>query len=368
MTDADRQLQPAGHRRRPWGAVSVLLALALMWSTAGCGGPKKFPDGVPGKGPDEIAATSNAARHYQRGIELYDAGRYRKAIKSFHASVRLNPGDPRPYLEIGACYNRLGDAERELAAYDKALAISPDFVPAHNSRGVALLGLDRVDEAVEAFGRALKREVNYAPAHINIAIAYGKLGKYDLALMSLKNAAQFDGPPFDIQFNMGLVLVELDRYDDAAAAFERAMRERPGHNGVRFNRALALGKAGRHHEAILEFERITTLQPEFALAYLEKARLLSGGTRLQYSINQYAEYLQRVPKDAQVWSEVGNVHYACGQYAQAEACYRSAIKYRRDFYDAYLNLAVTLDQLGRTRQAKQARKRAERYAPETAPE
>jgi superkiller protein 3 len=342
------------------------VTLALL--CAGCGGPKQFPEGVPGKGPEEIAAESTAAGHYRRGIELSDAGRYRKAIASFRAALRADPGDPQPYLEIGACYGRLGDAKRELAAYDEALAAAPEFVPALNSRGVALLRLDRIEEAVAAFEKALKLQVDYAPAHVNIAIAYSRLGQNELALMSLTNAEQFGAPAFDVAANRGFVLVELERYGEAADAFARALEERPGNTAMCFERAMALAKDGRTQEAALELERVTTMQPEFARAYLEKARLASGGERLNYSLEQYADYLTRVPKDAQAWNEKGNVHFACGQYKEAEACFRKAISYRRDFYNAYRNLAATLEELGRQREAESVLRTAERYKPKAAPE
>lgn len=367
MTEAHLYRDRTGRRRRAGGVLGAIPMVGVcLVLCAGCGKPKEPSEGVPGRGPDEIAAASSAAGHYRRGIELYDAGRYRKAVRSFRAAVRDNPEDPRPYLEIGACYSRLGDAGRELAAYDEALAVSPEFVPAHNSRGVALLRLDRAKEAVAAFERALKLEVKYTPGHINIAIAYSKLGEYELALMSLVNAEQFGAPTFDVESNRGLVLVELERYPEAAAAFERALQERPAYAPVRFERAMALAKADRPEEAILELERVTTLQRAFTRAYLEKARLLAQIGQARPSLLQYGEYLSLVPKDAQAWNEIGNLRFARGEYEHAEACFRKAVKYRHDFYKAYLNLAATLERLDRGREAARVRRRAERYKPEGA--
>jgi tetratricopeptide (TPR) repeat protein len=364
---ADSSLVPSSAGRlsgRVRGFFLVVVTVALL--CAGCAGPKPSPEGVPGKTSEEDAAGSPATGDYQRGIELFDAGRYRKAIKSFRAVLRADPKDPQPYLEIGACYSRLGDVKRELAVYDEALAVAPEFVPALNSRGVALLRLNRVEEAVAAFEKALKLQVDYAPAHVNIAIAYSRQGRNDLALMSLANAEQFGAPAFDVAANRGLVLAALGRYGEAADAFARALEQQPTNAGLRLERAKALAKDGRTDEAILELERITAMQPDFAQAYLEKARLVSGTDRLDYALDQYAEYLQRVPKDAQAWNEKGNVHFACGQYEAAEGCFRKAISYRRDFYNAYRNLAATLERLDRERDAESVLRTAERYKPKEA--
>jgi Tfp pilus assembly protein PilF len=228
---------------------------------------------------------------------------------------------------------------------------------------VALLKLGRVDDAIAAFEEALKRDVEYAPAHVNIAIAYSRLGQYELALVSLDNAEQFGAPVFDVMSNRGTVLAKLERYDEAAEVFARALDERPGYLTVRFERAMALAKAGIADEAIRELERITTLQPAFTPAYLEKARLLAAVGRLTASMGQYDVYLGRVPKDAVAWNELGNIRFAFGEYALAETCFRKAIKYRKDFYDAYLNLSATLERLGRARDAARYRRKAERYKP-----
>ena len=218
--------------------------------------------------------------------------------------------------------------------------------------------------AIAGLEQALKRDIEYAPAHVNIAIAYSKLGNYELALVSLENAERFGAAPFDVTSNRGLVLVALGRYAEAVEAFGQALDERPGHLAVRFERALALAKDGRLHEAIIELQRLTTMQPEFAEVYREKARLLAQIGQAQRSLAQYAEYLCHVPKDAEAWNEMGNVRFALGHYERAETCFRNAIKYRRDYYTAYRNLAATLERLGRDSEAKRMLRKAERYAPQ----
>ena len=63
--------------------------------------------------------------------------------------------------------NRLDEA---LAAYDRALAIDPDYTFALVNRGSALRYLGRTDEALEASMRAIERAPDLADAHWNKAL------------------------------------------------------------------------------------------------------------------------------------------------------------------------------------------------------
>ncbi|RMF28848.1 MAG: tetratricopeptide repeat protein, partial [Candidatus Nitrosothermus koennekii] len=51
-----------------------------------------------------------------------------------------------------------------LEAFDKAIAIDPNFADAWNNKGVALAKLKRYEEALEAFDKALEINPKFAEA------------------------------------------------------------------------------------------------------------------------------------------------------------------------------------------------------------
>jgi len=104
-----------------------------------------------------------ANAHFVQGKALARLGRYAEAIEAFHASIADLPHNKAQFLvddeigvwkahsEIGSAYGRLGDKQRALEWFEKALANRPGVLPVMYNRGKALEWLERYDEAVEQF-------------------------------------------------------------------------------------------------------------------------------------------------------------------------------------------------------------------------
>lgn len=73
------------------------------------------------------------------------------AARSFEKALSNDPRMVQAYSELGFALRKLGRYEQSLAAYDKALAIVPDYAPAIEYRAEAYLGLNRVAEAKSAY-------------------------------------------------------------------------------------------------------------------------------------------------------------------------------------------------------------------------
>lgn len=66
-----------------------------------------------------------AAERFERGRTLYTQGRYREAIRAFEAAHRAAPHAAQLF-SVARCHESLGDAERALAFYQRALAGARD--------------------------------------------------------------------------------------------------------------------------------------------------------------------------------------------------------------------------------------------------
>jgi tetratricopeptide (TPR) repeat protein len=63
---------------------------------------------------------------------------YEKAIAGFRNVLLFNKNHPQSYGNIGLCCSFLGKKEEALAAFDKALAIDPNYQPAQTNRAILL--------------------------------------------------------------------------------------------------------------------------------------------------------------------------------------------------------------------------------------
>jgi tetratricopeptide (TPR) repeat protein len=76
---------------------------------------------------------------------------YQKALKQFEGAASQQPDMYQAWNYVGYAKRKLGDHAAALEAYDHALSLNPQYPVAIEYRGVALLGLNRVNDAKDAY-------------------------------------------------------------------------------------------------------------------------------------------------------------------------------------------------------------------------
>jgi tetratricopeptide (TPR) repeat protein len=80
----------------------------------------------------------------------------------FDEATKADPALKEAWNMVGYTSRRLGDYERSLAAYDKALALDPTYGEAIEYRAEAFLALNRLDDAKSAYLTLLASARNHA--------------------------------------------------------------------------------------------------------------------------------------------------------------------------------------------------------------
>jgi tetratricopeptide (TPR) repeat protein len=165
---------------------------------------------------------------------------------------------------LGLSYHLSNQAERALAAFDRALALNPRYLEAHLHRGLVLNDLGRPEEAQRAFATARQHagaDRDGIPAHhaAQLANHHAQLGDAYLEAGSLPRAIE---------------------------QYQAALRLGPGFHDLRFRLARLLLDAGRSLEAREELERVLADRPAFAeaRAALGLAHFLSGDAAAARSV------------------------------------------------------------------------------------
>jgi len=87
----------------------------------------------------------SAALHLERGIELKQDGRYSEALADFQLVQRLQPDEPKNYIESAVIYIRLGELDK--AAEELNAGIKVDPVNAELQCSLALYSINTADRA-----------------------------------------------------------------------------------------------------------------------------------------------------------------------------------------------------------------------------
>lgn len=99
------------------------------------------------------------------GAAHYRAERWREAEAAYRAALALAPHKAPVMHHLGIVAAGAGDPARAIAWFDRVIEAEPGYAAAHANRAVALLRLDRPQDAIAGFSRATSLEPDNYDAH-----------------------------------------------------------------------------------------------------------------------------------------------------------------------------------------------------------
>jgi predicted O-linked N-acetylglucosamine transferase (SPINDLY family) len=262
-------------------------------------------------------------------LQQGDAGR---GIGLIETAIRNDAGDPRFHSDLGMAYAALGDAERALACYRRAVAAGPDYVQGWLNLGGALTHRNALQEAADCYRRAAALQPELAMTHYNLGCVLFLAGHTDEASAGLERALALTPDYVEAMLNLGLVRTRQRRYDEAVGLYRRILALRPDFARAHINLGGVLVTMGRYDEAAASSRRALELQPDSALAHYNLAL----------------------------------AHQHAGRQDDAEDCSRRALALRPDYVDASIVLGQSLYRQGRIDEAIVCLKEALALRPQSA--
>jgi tetratricopeptide (TPR) repeat protein len=105
--------------------------------------------------------------HLQLAKILAEANEYKDAEAEFLQAVKLNPGDPDPYVSWGEMLgNQIGRMEESIDKFGRAIRLSPNSQAAHDGL-IRLLGSEgsSIEPIIAEYRRWLRANYQDAEAH-----------------------------------------------------------------------------------------------------------------------------------------------------------------------------------------------------------
>ncbi len=183
--------------------------------------------------------------------------RERFAVQDYYGTVHLLEeiaAGGRAFADVhhllGVSLSLLGQRDRALAEFARALELNPRYLEALIHQGLVLYEMGRDVEAEDSFRRASASltpssnglaapiAARLANQHAELAEAYAEAGALDRAVEQYRLALEL-GPGFvDLRYRMARLLLESGRSLEAREALEEVLRNRP--NFVDASAALGL--------------------------------------------------------------------------------------------------------------------------------
>jgi len=111
-----------------------------------------------------LCMEAQTEKHFDKAADFAKLGDLEKAIALFDKALVLEPENDMVWVLRGSLLNELGRYPEALASYDKALAIRPDYDVAWYNRGMTLRKLARYTDAVASFDKALQINPTFSNA------------------------------------------------------------------------------------------------------------------------------------------------------------------------------------------------------------
>jgi tetratricopeptide (TPR) repeat protein len=142
-----------GFMARAW-RTAVLAAIGVL---SVCGVALADGGGGGGGGGDQARRAKAQDPAMAAAVQTIDAGQYARAIPMLQEIVTRQPGNADAYNWLAYATRKNGDPAKSIAIYEKALAIDPKHLGAHEYIGEAYLALDDLPKAKEHL-RGLREE------------------------------------------------------------------------------------------------------------------------------------------------------------------------------------------------------------------
>ena len=120
------------------------------------------------------------------GITLLRIGELNKSIQTFDKAIKLFPKDKDAYINKGSVLNKLGRLEESLLSYNKALELNPNFVEVYYNKGNTLRDLGRLEESLLSYNKALEIKPDFMEAYSNLLFTLNYSSKHQLSYLISK--------------------------------------------------------------------------------------------------------------------------------------------------------------------------------------
>lgn len=93
---------------------------------------------------------------FNMGWSYYNMGDYQKAVESYSKAVGANPSYARAWYSMGLAYEKLGKTKEAVQSYEKAVTAVPGYIDAWFNMGMALVKAKDKPAAIKAFEKVIE--------------------------------------------------------------------------------------------------------------------------------------------------------------------------------------------------------------------
>jgi len=217
-----------------------------------------------------LGAGTKAANYVTIGTLYYDMNNTALAEEFFEKAIEAYPYNATALFELGNFALQRKEHEQAVEYFDRALKESHYDLKAgiYNSRGIAHLGLKKLDKAIKDFERAIEINPALEGPYLRLAELYMGYQKYDSAEEVLDDAIQSAEPltPMTFMYYINSLMTQK-KFEEALKVTDKFQEEFPTNLETYLLKARIYIAQRDGDKAVATLREALRLNPEFAPGY-----------------------------------------------------------------------------------------------------
>ena len=274
-----------------------------------------------------IEACPESAVGYTRlGSVAHELGDYNRAIFAFSRALKITPDDKEIWNNLGyTCFSR-GYLERAHECFDKAISLDPSYKHAWYNKGYAYHGADMLEEAVRCYKRAIAIDPADRVLWNNLGNALYNLGRYVESIPKFVTALKVD-PDYEIAWNnIGNALEKIGAFGEAIPFHDRSLEINPHFDYAIYAKGVCRSKIGFLEDGYDLIIESLDINPSYDEAWKARASVASQLGRWDEALMSIEQSLLLNPDFDQGWGERGEILLSMGDEEGAQASFEMALK------------------------------------------
>jgi tetratricopeptide (TPR) repeat protein len=262
-----------------------------------------------------------------RGDAYPQLGQHDKAIADYSKAIELDPKLAMAWNNRGTCYSQLGQHEKAIADYSRAIELDPKLVNAWNNRGTSSSQLGQHAKAVADYSTAIELDPRDVQLWYQRGVLYcDRLLQPAKAVSDFSKAIELNPRDAETWKYRGDAYSQLGQHDKAIADYSRAIELDPKLVNAWNNRGTCYSQLGQHDKAIADYSRAIDLNPMYVTCRFNRGVAYAQVGQHEKAVEDFSRVIELSPKGIGGWAYRGNAHLALGNHDKAVADFSEVIK------------------------------------------
>lgn len=221
----------------------------------------------------EQLAANKVRKLYNDGCTAMESLNITQAIKHFEAAVEIKPDMVDAHVNLGVCYRRQGNKQKQIHHFEEAVRLKSDMPNVRYNLGLAYSDSRMYSEAMLEFRRAIELEPSLKDAHFKLGMMLCKAENYAEATGEFEKCLELSPNWYEAYLNLGTCYLKTGKVDDAIYQFKEAVRQSPNSAEAHYNLGAAYMRIEKFDEVSRLFQKALEIDPGYRQARIKLKEL-----------------------------------------------------------------------------------------------